>query len=140
MYIHKYVYTHMYICIYIHCKFTCIYINIYLYMHVYIYVRIYMYVVHTYTRWCSIWQQATTMSAQTSSNHTHVIKSKKNNLRSFSPPPSLSFLSLSHTHAHARMQVAHFCGESLDEIQQYLNELGEPYLVEAIDTKGIFNF
>ena len=56
-------------------------------MHVYIYVRIYMYVVHTYTRWCSIWQQATTMSAQTSGNHTHVIKSKKNHLRSFSPHP-----------------------------------------------------
>jgi len=47
--------------------------------------------------------------------------------------PTLSFLL-------SRMQVAHFCGESLDEIQQYLNEFGEPYLVEAIDTKGIFYF
>ena len=66
-------------------------------MHVYVYVRIYMYVLHTYTRWCSIWQQATTMLAQTSSNHTHVINSKKHHLRSFSPPPPSLSCSLSHT-------------------------------------------
>jgi len=77
--------------------------------------------------------------------HRHLVITRmslipKNITCGLSLPPLPLFLALSRTHAHARMQVAHFCGESLDEIQQYLNELGEPYLVEAIDTKGIFNF
>ena len=43
------------------------------------------------------------------------------------PPPPEPVLEL---------KVAHFCGETIDEIQQLLCDLGEFLTVEAVDQKG----
>jgi hypothetical protein len=43
------------------------------------------------------------------------------------PPPDVPVLEL---------KVAHFCGETIDEIQQLLCDLGEFLTVEAVDQKG----
>ena len=34
------------------------------------------------------------------------------------------------------IKIAHFCGETIDEIQQLLRDLGEFLTVEAVDQKG----
>ena len=36
------------------------------------------------------------------------------------------------------IKIAHFCGETIDEIQQLLCDLGEFLTVEAVDQKGDF--